>query len=164
MASPGGMDEEGSGGDMPILPLAIVRKDFAIHFSEDSTWHGSNYFASITSFEGRLNASQYLYLWLVFANMFDHNYQFGPWNVYNIRSTPLVSEFVIEQWCVHPVHAALYPSIGKTVHYLLTFEGGDGKRLMRKYPCGWTKIGCGLACRFISPMDVYRNPFPITIT
>ena len=163
MASLGGMDKEGSGGDMPILPLDIVRNDFSTHFSEDSTWHGSNYFASITSSEGRLNTSQYLYLWLVFANTLDHNYQFRSQNVYNTCLTQLVSEFAIEQWCMYPVDATLYPSIGKTICYLLTFKGEDGKRLMRKYSHRWTKIGHGLACRFISSMDIYRNPFLITI-
>jgi len=161
--SPVGVRAGSSDGDSSP-PVEICRRTLKETFGEDRTWYGSHYFASILAPKGRKLAASQVYLWLVFATAFDHNLQFGPKNVYNARNAQLVADFVVEQWGVRPDQITHFPSGGRTLRYLLSFNEVDLLRVISKLPHGWTKLTRGLGCRVISPTDSYCSPFAVTVT
>lgn len=141
----------------------VVRAEVKEAFGEDRTWHGSRFLAPITTLEGRRVLQGFIHLWLVFGTAFDQALQFGPKNVYNVRQHQLVADFVVEQWGVRPEQLQKFPSGGKTIRYLLTFDEGELRRLTRKLPRGWVKLARGLGCRLICPAEYHASPFPATI-
>lgn len=143
--------------------LDVCREEIREYFGEDRTWFGSHFFASITTPVGRASARCFVYLWIVFAVAFEQGLQFGPSNAYNVRNAQLVADFVVEQWGVRPRQIEHFPSGGKTVRYLLTFDGELLASLLGRVPRGWTKLARGLGCRISSPSSRFCSPFPITI-
>lgn len=160
----GGLQTSGAGGDAHRPLVSIHREEIKSTFGEDNTWHGSHYFATITSVEGRKGLQHHAFLWLVFATAFEHNLQFGPNNLYNARNPLLVADFVVEQCGVRPEQIERFPSGGKTHRYLLSFGDGDVAKVSWKLPRGWIKLARGLGCRFTCPAETFRSPFPTTIT
>ncbi|KAF8545753.1 hypothetical protein OG21DRAFT_1491954 [Imleria badia] len=155
----------GSGGDALRSLAGIVDEEMKNAFSEDRTWPGSSYLAEITTLEGRRILQDYAYLWLVFATAFEQNLTFGPRNIYNARNPSLVADFVVEQWGVRPEQVMKVASGGaKVIRYLLTFDEGDKRKLLVKFPRSWIKLARGLGCRVICPSEAYRCPFPAMVT
>lgn len=140
-------------GDAPGPPTDVVRKEMKEAFGEDHTWYGGNFLASLTTVEGRALTVDFVHLWLVFGTAFEHNYHFGPKNAYNARSPHLVADFIVEQMGVRPEQIERFPSGGKTLRYLVTFEEGQIAKLTWKFPRGWIKLARGLGCRLACPTD-----------
>lgn len=158
-----GTEMSEDGVDASSSLVSINRQGLEESFGVDHTWHRSQHFALISVPKGRKAAASLIYLWLVFTVAFDGILQFGLRNSYNARVFSQVADFVVEQWGVRPLQIEHFPSGGKTIRYLLSFGMMDLRHICMLLR-GWVKLARGLGCRVLCPADVFRSPFPITIT